>query len=274
MSERDVDDGRESNSASGAAADTTSTGTTAHADWTVPGVARAVPPVLPSAEVSAVRAARDALATQDLAVLSDAEARADLEALLAASAVLGRVRLARLADAQTRQLHRQAGFRSTTGWLAEHGGASSAELTVARKLGAYPAVRAALLDGSLTVPAGQQLQAVLGKLRPHLDPADGLRDGQDAEAPVTDVVLDGIRLVLAQARGGFPALTDPDLVRLSRQLEQIAALAVRRPPGSIRPWSCSPSTSNPPSCPAPSHRWSMRCCRTPRRTGTTGATSP
>ncbi len=196
-------------------------------EWAVPGVPRTQPVLVPSAQVAAVRAALEALASQDVAVLSDGQARADLEALLDASAVLARLRLARLADAQDRQLHRLAGFRSATGWLAEHGdGASSTELTVARTLTVFPAVHAALLDGRVTVAAGQKLHSVLGKLRPHLDRTDGLLDGADAEAAVTNVITDGVRMAVAQARGGFPTLTDPVLKTLTTQLERIAALPI------------------------------------------------
>ena len=134
------------------------------------------------------------------------------------------MRVDRLADVDGRALHQLAGARSAATWIREHGEVAPAEITVARRLAAFPAVGTALLTGRLTVAVTQKLQAALARLRPHLDAPNGLLDGVDAEAAVTNVITDGVRMVVTTCRGGFPGADDPVLVALLAELPAIAAL--------------------------------------------------
>ena len=181
---------------------------------------------MPSPAVAAVQAAVAALARCSADDVAPEQAMVDLAALLSVSQQLARVRVDRLADADRRSLHLLAGARSAAAWVARHGEVAAGELKVARRLAAFPAVGSALLDGTLTLAATQRLQAALGLVRPHLDAPDGLLDGADAEAAVSNVIVDGVRMAVAQARGGFPSADDPVLVLLLERLPAIAALPV------------------------------------------------
>lgn len=191
--------------------------------WAVPGVERCRPTVL-SAEVLALRAAIDAVAAQDLDALDGRQALAEVKALLAEVQRLDVVGLSRLGHVDRLHLHELDGARSTARWVEAQGvGASGTQVAVARRLGQFPLVAAQVLERRLPLSVAQKLQAVLVRLRPYVDRADGLIDGQPAAEVLGGVVLDGVRLVVAQARGGFPTLDDPVLQQLSVELPEIAA---------------------------------------------------
>ena len=63
----------------------------------------------------------------------------------------------------------------------------------------------------------------LVKLRPHLDAPDGLIDGQPAQQVLAAVLVDGVRMLVAECRGSFPTADDPVLVRLLTELPAIAS---------------------------------------------------
>ena len=115
-------------------------------------------------------------------------------------------------------MHALDGARSAATWIATHGEVAPVEVKVARRLGAFPALGSALLTGTVSVAVAEKLQSALGRARPHLDPPNGLLDGLDAETAVRNVILDGVRMAIAQARGGFPTSDDPVLQTLLTEL--------------------------------------------------------
>ena len=203
-------------------------------DWVVPGVQRVgslpASEQLLSEELLVLRAAVDAVVGQDLGGLGDREVLAEVKALLAEVARLEVLGLTRLGVVDRLRLHELDGARSTARWVREQGvAASGAQLALARRLEAFPQLAAGLLAGRLGVPAAQTLGAVLARLRPHVDRPDGLIDGQAAEQVLAGVVVDGVRLVVGQARGGFPAVDDPVLVALLVELPAVLS----RPQGEL-----------------------------------------
>lgn len=203
-------------------------------DWVVPGVQRVgslpASEQLLSEELLVLRAAVDAVVGQDLGGLGDREVLAEVKALLAEVARLEVLGLTRLGVVDRLRLHELDGARSTARWVREQGvAASGAQLALARRLEAFPQLAAGLLAGRRGVPAAQTLGAVLARLRPHVDRPDGLIDGQDAEQVLAGVVVDGVRLVVGQARGGFPAVDDPVLVALLVELPAVLS----RPQGEL-----------------------------------------
>jgi hypothetical protein len=167
--------------------------------WAVPGVWDDDPPPGPvvGPGVAAVVQAVEALADGDPALLPEAMARVELEALVTAAQRLRVLLLPRLADALERRLSVGTGFRSTRAWLHAVAPDSPAakDLTLARRLGDWPGLWAAVLAGRVTVGAAGKVARALLKVRPHLDRPDGLIDDQPAEQVVAAVVDDVVDLV-------------------------------------------------------------------------------
>ena len=191
--------------------------------WAVPGVpVQRQPPALP-ADLRALQAALTTATAVDLGGLSPQEVLERTRALMAAGEQLRVLVVAGLARVHTGRLHDLDGAGSTARWAGLHGLADGKDLTVAKRLHAFPGVAQQVVSGLLALPAAHALQATLVKLRPHLDQGDGLIDGQPAEQLLAAVLVDGVRMVVAEARGGFPTEDDPVLQRLLVELPEIAA---------------------------------------------------
>lgn len=191
-------------------------------EWAIPGVERSRPAVVLSAPVAALEAAVDALAGWAPDSLDDALALAEVQVIIAARQQLQAVQTRALADADARRLHQLEQARSTAVWLREHGlDVPAAELTLARKLAALPAVADELAAGTVSLTVARHLQQALCRLRPFVDRLDGLIDGQSAEPALTGVIIDGVRSLICQARGGYASEDDPQLRALSEQLADI-----------------------------------------------------
>ena len=180
----------------------------------------ATPAVSPS--VQALTAAVDALLAQTPADLPGPQALADATALVHELERLRALVLTRVADVDTRKLHTLADAPSAGTWLAaQQTSLTRTELALARRLAAFPAVAAAVDTGQLSVAVAARIAAALVKARRHLDRPDGLVDGQPAEPTIAAVVVDGVRSLVCQARGGM-ADDDPLLQALVDQLRTIA----------------------------------------------------
>ena len=188
--------------------------------WAVPGVDRPRPVVLPAGLVRLQAAAAEVLAL-DLGRLSDRELLAVTAAHLAVLGSLRHASLVQVAEVDRRRAHAEAGLASTSRWLQSQGVESPGSVvTSARRLGQFPRVAARLADGSLPASSGQRLQVVLSSLRRHVDRGDGLIGGQPADQALAGVA-NGIRLIAAEARGGFLGDADPALVDLMKASEEL-----------------------------------------------------
>jgi hypothetical protein len=175
-----------------------------------------------SSEVLALIAALDAVAAQPPADLAPAVALADASAVLVAADRLRAVALARVADVERRQLHDLDDSPSTAAWVAEQAtSVSRGEIALARQLDRVPQVAERIAAGGLSLDGGVQISRALNHLRPHVDRPDGLIDGQPGEEVVGAVVIDGIRMLVAEARGGLSD-DDPLLARLGQELTEVA----------------------------------------------------
>ena len=195
------------------------------ADWAVPGVPRpAPPPAVPqlSEPLRLLIEAVAALRAQDVSRLSGAQALAETASLFAELQALELVGLRRLADVDRRGLYQLDDAPSTAAWVATHDlGVDRAQVTLARRLDVLPLVSEELLAGRVSLPTAQRLQAALARLRPHVDRPDGRIDGQPAEQALQGVIVDAVRTLVAEARGGFAGETDPVLVALTEQLQAV-----------------------------------------------------
>jgi len=105
--------------------------------------------------VAAVRA-------QEPVDLPGPRAVAEAEVLLQQLEVLRSVVLARIADVDLRSLHAFADAASTSSWLdAQQTSLSRGEVAFARRLAAFPAVSAAVEDGTLSVAGAGRIAAAL-----------------------------------------------------------------------------------------------------------------
>ena len=191
--------------------------------WAAPGVPRERA-AEPSAELQALQAAARALMGVDLARLGGQEVLEHTQVLSAVAGQLRLLGLAGLAQVHERGLHDLDGAASAATWVSSRGlTADRTDLAVAKRLSAFPTVASRVVAGALPLPAAHALQTTLVKLRPHLDRADGRIDGQPAEPLLSAVLVDGVRMVVAEARGGFPTADDPVLARLLTELPALAA---------------------------------------------------
>lgn len=201
----------------------------AHGDWAVPGVDRGIPPApeaLPPVLV-ALQAAAEAIRDWHPDALDEHQALASTAALLGIEKLVAAARIRSLTDVDARRLHRLDDAPTTGRWVRRQGfDLPAADLTLARGLAALPLVADELASGRLGVASAKHLRAALTRLRPHVDRPDGLIDGQDAEQALVGVLVDGVRQVVCQARGGFSDDADPVLVAMLLKLQTIAAAPV------------------------------------------------
>ncbi len=182
----------------------------------------------PSSDVSpAVRTLLlgvEAVAAQVPADLSASVALADTAALLALGERLRALTLGRLADVDLRRLHEADGAPSTPAWVAAQGTSLGAgEVALARRMTTLPCLRSAVETGLLSVAVAARVAAALVTVRRFVDRPDGRIDGQDGEAVVQAVVLDGVRQLVLQSWAGLDD-DDPRLSSLLAQLQDIADL--------------------------------------------------
>ena len=109
------------------------------------------PAASPSAPVVDLVAAVDALAAQTASDLPGEQAVTDATVLLRELERLRGVVLTRIADVDRRDLHQLADAPSTGTWVAaQQTSLTRTEVALARRLAAFPAVRTAVDDGSLS----------------------------------------------------------------------------------------------------------------------------
>ncbi len=163
-----------------------------------------------------------AVAAQSPADLPEFQALAEAGMLLRQLDTLRAVGLARVADVDKRGLHTHEGAPSTATWVAQQQtGMDRSEVALARRLDRMPRVSEQVLAGGLRVEAAQRISAALEKLRRHVDRPDGEIHGQDADAVLDAVIVDGVSQLVAEGRGGL----DDDDLALSTLLDQLRAVA-------------------------------------------------
>ena len=188
-------------------------------DWAIPGVERPrVPPPLPP-EIAALQAAADGLAGWQPSALDGELALACTGVLLRTEQVVVSARTRSLTDIEARKLHRLDDARSTSVWLRDHGHHVPApQVTLARKLSGLPLLADEVAAGRIPVAVAQRLQVALAAAKPHVDRPDGRIDGQPAAEALYGVIVNGVRGLCCQARGGFPSDSDPELIALVQRL--------------------------------------------------------
>jgi Domain of unknown function (DUF222) len=160
---------------------------------------------------------------QDATTLPPAQALAEAAAVLRALQQLEAVGLRRLADVDMRELFALDGAPSTGTWVEQlRVGLSRSAVALARRLARLTTVAACVEEGSLCRPAAERIGEALDRVRPHLDRPDGLLDGHPAEEVLEAVVVDGVAMLVAQARGSL-ADDDPVLLGLRSDLRAVAA---------------------------------------------------
>jgi hypothetical protein len=159
------------------------------------------------------------LQDEDLSALAPAEALCRSERLHRAATQLSLLRLQSVADVEARSLYIEAGAPTTSAWLSGlDADYDRREVALAKKLSMLPLVSAEIAAGRLPMSAGKIVQTALSMLRRHVDRPDGLIDGVPGEAALTALLLDGVRVVVAEARGG---LSDAELHELCAELRAI-----------------------------------------------------
>ncbi len=176
----------------------------------------------PQPSVGELRQLLTSLAAVDPTELPAEVALEQTRELLAAQAQFDALLLRRLGDVDTRKLHRLDASPTTTAWVrAQDAGVDSSTVTLARRLSRLPGLQEAVSDGSIGTDAASRVGTALSKLRPLVDRPDGLIDGQDGEAAITAVVLDGVQSLVCQALGGV-ADDDPRVIDLAAELSEIS----------------------------------------------------
>lgn len=179
-----------------------------------------------SGPVGLLVTALDALSAQEPAQIPGSLALLEAQVLLVQQDRLRALTLARVADVETRQLHDLVGAPSTPAWVADqHTSMTRADVTLARRLDRVPQIAAWIASGTLSVEGGARIERVISRLRPHVDRPDGMIDGQPGEQVLRAVIVDGVRLVVAEALGGLPD-DDLRLVRLDKELRALATQPV------------------------------------------------
>jgi hypothetical protein len=193
--------------------------------WTAPAVDVAQP--APRADTSSpdvlvLRSAIDALAAQDPGELPGPVALQRARDLMRESERLRALSIEALGDVDTRQLFTFADAPSTSAWVKAQQvpGVDGSEVTLARRLSKARRIAEELKAGRMSAATAARLTRWLLKSRPHLDRADGLIDGLDAEAVLQGVCVRGVRALLAEQ--GAPA-DDPELVQVRAELESIVS---------------------------------------------------
>ena len=177
-----------------------------------------------SGPVSLLVSAVGALRAQVPAELPGPQALAETGVLLAQVEQLRVVLLDRLADVDLRRLSVLDGAATASSWVgAQHTSIDRSEVALAKRLSRTPQVQAALHDGTVTIGAARRVAAAMATARRHLDRSDGLIDGVDGEAVITNVLVDGVRQLVCEAHAGLES-DDP---RLGALIAQLAAIAAR-----------------------------------------------
>lgn len=184
--------------------------------------------------MSQLFAAVHLLQAEQVSMLAPADALRRAEQLLQVSTQLELLRLQAIADVDLRSLYVIAGAPTTSAWLsALDADYDRREVALAKKLSGLRQVCAEVEGGRLPLSAGKALQTALSMLRSKVDRRDGLIDGAPGEAVVEAVILDGVREVIAECRGGF-VVGSEELAALDDQLREIVLA-----PGSPEP-VCGP----------------------------------
>jgi Domain of unknown function (DUF222) len=165
----------------------------------------------------------EALRAQDPTDMGGGQALAETALLLREMEKLSAVSLRRLADVDRRELHTLDAAPSVGTWVErQQVGVDRSRVALARRLCRLPALADAVEGGRLSVACAVRVGEAVEALRPHLDRADGLLDGQPAEEVLTAVLVDGVAMLVAQARGG---LDDDVMAALWADLGAIAGAA-------------------------------------------------
>ena len=195
----------------------------------VPGAARPVAsgpvitaPVTSPAVTHLHQAIEDLTATA-LTELPGALALADTQAVMVATQRLNAELLRRLSDVETRELFALDGAPTLSTWVDGQrvAGVDRRQVTLARRLERVPLVREELGAGRLSVRAAEAITRAVHCARPFLDRSDGLIDGQDGEAVLYGVLVDGALDMLGWQTGGFATAAQAALLR--QELESLVA---------------------------------------------------
>ena len=163
------------------------------------------PPVGAAEALAMVTGGLAALAAIDPVTLTPDEALEQTRVLLLAHDQVRALALRGVADVEHRQLHALDECPSTGTWVVEQATSFGRDdVGLARKLDRVPHIAARIAEGGLTLTNGVRISKALGKLRPHLDRPDGLIDGQPAEQALHGVIVNGVRSLVAESRGGWP----------------------------------------------------------------------
>ncbi len=194
--------------------------------WAVPGVSPSSagprPTAAPDAATMALQDALAAVAAVSPSSLPPEQALARTKALQVIQQQVEILTLEALSDVDRRQLFTLDDQPSTAAWVKAQPvpGVGRGDVTLARRLRAVPKVAEELRAGRMSTTTGTRLSAFLAKARPHLDRADGLIDGLDAEQVLYGVAVDGICQLVAEQIGGATA-AEHDLAELRETLEDI-----------------------------------------------------
>ena len=146
----------------------------------------------------------------------------DTRALLGLKERLDAHLLVRLRDVEQRGLHELDALPTIGTWVdAQSTSVDRSMVALARRLDRLPTVSRELLCGRLAMAAAQRVAIDVGRVRSFLDRADGLIDGQPAEAVLEGVICRGVPQLVGEALGGLDD-GDPRIVAL---LEEVTAIA-------------------------------------------------
>ncbi len=194
--------------------------------WATPGVSPSAagrrPTAVPDDATVALQDALQAVAAVSPSGLPPEQALARTKALQVIQQQVAILTLEALSDVDRRQLFTLDDQPSTAAWVKAQPvpGVGRGDVTLARRLRAVPKVAEELRAGRMSTTTGTRLSAFLAKARPHLDRADGLIDGLDAEQVLYGVAVDGICELIAEQIGGATA-AEHDLAELRETLEDI-----------------------------------------------------
>ena len=196
--------------------------------WATPGVSPSSagprPCVRPDAATMALQDALQAVAAVSPSSLPPEQALARTKALQVMAQQVEILTLEALSDVDRRQLFTLDDQPSTAAWVKAQPvpGIGRADVTLARRLRAVPKVAEELRAGRMSTTTGTRLSGFVAKARPHLDRADGLIDGLDAEQVLYGVAVDGICELVAEQIGGATT-AEHDLAELRETLQDIVS---------------------------------------------------
>ena len=201
------------------------------AQWRVPGVHDTTAPrsdapasatADPGAEIRALAAALDEVATQDPVSLEPVQALARARWLLQATERMKALSVQALADVETRTLFTADDSPSVHAWVRslKVPGVDGDEVTLARRLRRVPRIAEEIAAGRMSTRTGSSLSSAVSKARPFLDRPDGRIDGQDGEPALYGVLVDGVCQLIAE-QIGRAADAAQRLTALRTELEQL-----------------------------------------------------